>query len=347
MGHPPAARAGVWHSTCVDVDAFRAVHQPQWQRLEYLLSRRSLSGQEADELVALYRETAAHLSAVRTHAPDPSLVSQLSLLLGEARGRISGGHEFRLSDITRFFVLTLPAAFYRVRWWTVWVTAGFVLVAVLSGWWTARTPGAMASLGSPSQLAQYAEEAFEAYYSDYPAPDFAAQVWTNNAWIAAQCIGLGITGVFPVYVLVANAINVGGAGAILHEYGSLEVFFGLILPHGLMELTAIFIAGGAGLKLFWTWVAPGPRTRVHALAQEGRSLFVVALGLVIVLGISGLVEGFVTPSGLPTAFKIAIGAVVLAGYWAYTLVLGRRAVALGEDGDLDQDRAGYSLAQAG
>lgn len=331
----------------MDVDAFRAVHQAEWSRLGQLVAQRSVSGPEADELVALYRTAAGHLSQVRTHAPDPALIAELSMLLGSARGRIAGAHEFRLSDVTRFFVLTLPAAFYRVRWWTVWVMVGFLVIAVVSGWWVARTPAAMATLGTPSQLAHYAEEAFEAYYSNDPAPDFTGLVWTNNAWIAAQCIGLGVSGIFPVYVLVTNAVNIGGAAAVMSEYGSLQVFFGLILPHGLMELTAIFVAGGAGLKLFWAWVAPGRRTRARALATEGRSLVVVALGLVLVLFVSAVVEGFVTPSPLPAAVKIAIGALVLAGYWTYTLVLGRRAVMLGEDGDLDDDRAGYTLAQAG
>src|SRR5699024_11669474 len=65
------------------------------------------------------------------------------------------------------------------------------------------------------------------------------------------------------------------------DLGHLDVFFGLILPHGLMELTAIFIAAAAGLKLFWAWVSPGPRTRSRALAEEGRALFTVALGLVV------------------------------------------------------------------
>ena len=63
--------------------------------------------------------------------------------------------------------------------------------------------------------------------------------------------------------------------------------------------TAIFVAGGAGLKIFWAWVAPQGTTRSRALAREGLSLITVAIGLVGVLGVSGLVEGFVTPSGLP------------------------------------------------
>jgi uncharacterized membrane protein SpoIIM required for sporulation len=331
----------------VDTDAFAAVHETDWDRLEQLTKQRRLTGPEADELVRLYQATAGHLSAVRTAAPDPYLVGRLSALLGQARGRVAGAHELRLSDVARFFVVSLPAAFYRVRWWTVAVMVAFVALAVVVGAWTASTPAVLAALGNPAELEQYADEAFAAYYSDFPAPDFAAQVWTNNAWIAAQCIGLGITGVFPVYVLGANAIGVGQAGAIMAVHGDLGVFFGLILPHGLMELTAIFIAGGTGLKLFWTAVAPGRRTRARALAEEGRALITVAVGLVLVLAVSGLVEGFVTPSGLPGWAKIAIGALVLAGYWVYTIVLGRRAVAAGETGDLEEDLAGHTLAQAG
>lgn len=330
----------------MDIDAFAAVHRPEWERLRALSTRGRLSGAEADELVRLYQTAAGHLSTVRTSAPDPLIVSELSGLLATARGRIAGSHEAKLSDLSRFFVLSLPAAFYRVRWWTVAVGAIFVLLGTLTGWWVATNPAVLASLGSPEELEQYAEEAFAAYYSNYPAGDFAGQVWTNNAWIAAQCIALGITGVFPAFVLVVNAVGVGSSGGIMAAHGHLDVFFGLILPHGLMELTAIFVAGGAGLKLFWAWVAPGPRTRSRALAEEGRSLFIVALGLVLVLAVSGVVEGFVTPAAMPGWLKILIGALVLAGYWTYTIVLGRRAVAAGETGDLEEDLAGHTLAQA-
>ncbi|MEE6288977.1 stage II sporulation protein M [Georgenia sp. MJ173] len=331
----------------MDVDAFAAVHRPEWDRLRELTARPRLSGPEADELVTLYQTAAGHLSSVRTSAPDPVLVSELSTLLATARGRIAGAHEARLSDVSRFFLVSLPAAFYRVRWWTLAVGAVFVLLGAVSAWWVVTNPAAMAQLGSPTELEEYAENAFAAYYSDSPAGDFAGQVWTNNAWIAAQCIALGITGLFPAYVIVQNAVGVGTSAGIMADHDLLHVFFGLILPHGLMELTAIFIAAGAGLKLFWAWVAPGPRTRSRALAQEGRSLFTVAIGLVIVLAVSGVVEGFVTPSSLPGWLKITIGAVVLAAYWVYTIVLGRRAVAAGETGDLEADLAGHTLAQAG
>ena len=321
----------------MDLDAFSAVNAGAWSRLEALSKQRRLTGAESDELVRLYQEVATHLSTVRSVAPDPALVSRLSEILARARSAISGGHEPAWGDVARFFVITLPAAFYRVRWWTVAVAAAFLVLATVAGVHLVVNPEAQAAVGTPRELQHIADEAFEAYYSENPAASFTAFVWTNNAWIAAQCVAFGITGIWPVMVLVQNAVHVGSIGGVMALHGGLDVFFQLILPHGLMELTAIFVAGGTGLKLFWTLVDPGGRPRGRAVSEEGRALVSVALGLIPVLAVSGVVEGYVTPSALPWGLKIAIGAVVLGAFWTYVLVLGRRAVAAGETGGLRAD----------
>lgn len=322
----------------MDLDAFSAVHGETWARLDRLSRARRLTGAEVDELVGLYQEVATHLSVVRSTAPDPALVSRLSELLARARAAIAGAHEPSWADVARFAVRTLPAAFYRLRWWTVAVMVAFCVVAVVSGVHLYHSPEAQAAMGTPAELRTYAEDQFAAYYSNYPGHSFAAQVWTNNAWIAAQLVAFGITGAWPVWVLLQNAVAVGAAGGVMALHDGLGVFFALILPHGFMELTAVFIAGAAGLKLFWTVLVPGGRPRGRAVAEEGRALFSVVLGLVVVLAVSGAVEGFVTPSTvLPWWLKIVIGALVLAAYWAYTIVLGRRAVADGETGGLRAD----------
>jgi uncharacterized membrane protein SpoIIM required for sporulation len=329
----------------VDLDAFTAVRAARWQRLDELTRRRRLNGAEADELVRLYQQVATDLSTVRSSAPDAVTVARLSDLLGRARSAIAGAHEPAWGDVTRFVVLSLPAALYRIRWWTVGVTVVCVLLAVAAGVWVATHPDALAAMGTPSEREQYAEEAFGQYYD--PSAGFAAMVWTNNAWIAAQCVALGISGIWPVYILLNNAVMVGATGGMMADEGRLDVFLSLIAPHGLLELTAVFVAGAAGLRLFWTWVDPGRRLRTRALAEEGSALFTVAIGLVGVLAVSGLIEGFLTGSALPWAVKIGVGALALAAFWAYTLVLGRRAVAAGHTGDLDTDRAGHALPVAG
>ena len=124
-------------------------------------------------------------------------------------------------------------------------------------------------------MQQLVTEDFEDYYSSNPAQDFAAQVFTNNAYVAAQSILFGVLLGIPVlYVLLLNAVNVGVAGGLMAANDRTGLFFGLILPHGLLELTAVFVACGLGLKLGWTVVDPGPRTRAQALAEEGRALVV-------------------------------------------------------------------------
>lgn len=329
----------------MDLDAFTAVHSPEWDRLKELSRRRHLDGAEADELVRLYQAVATHLSTVRSAAPDPVMVTRLSDLLARARTRIAGAHEPAWSDVVRFATVSVPAALYRVRWWTLGVTIAFLAVAVVAGIHVATAPGALDAMGPPSAREQYVSEAFASYYD--PGASFAAMVWTNNAWITAQCIAFGITGVWPVMVLAQNAVQIGATGGMMAAYGELDVFLQLIAPHGLLELTAVFVAGGAGLKIFWSMIDPGPRRRAVALAQEGRALITVVVGIAGALALSGLVEGFVTGSSLPWWLKIVIGAIALAAFWTYVLVLGRRAVAAGQTGDLDADRAGEVLPTAG
>ena len=329
------------------MDAFSAVHGPDWRRLDDLAARRRLGGEEADELLRLYQRTSAHLSMVRSVAPEGALSAALSMRLSRARTRFTGARSNFLEDLVSFFVTALPAGFYRVRWLTVAVGAAFILTAWLFGVWTVDNPAVIsAMLGSDAQIQQYIERDFTAYYSENPAASFAGAVWTNNAWIALQAVAFGITGIWGPFVLYQNAMGVGMAGGAMAAYGQLDVFFTYILPHGLMELTAVFIAVAAGLRIFWAWVAPGRRTRAAAVAAEGRSLFTVALGLVIVLFLSGLVEGFVTASPLPAWLRLGIGAALFGAYWAYTLILGGRAYRAGYRGDLSRRDSGDVLRTA-
>lgn len=330
----------------MDMDAFTSVHRPQWERLNELARKRRLNGPEADELLHLYQSVSGHLSLIRSVTAESALSASLSAILANARTRFTGARSNIFVDIARFFVIALPAAFYRVRWLTLIIGAVFVAIASLFALWVAGDPAVQAALGTDAQLQQLVNHDFVNYYSENPAASFAGAVWTNNAWIAAQCVAFGITGAFVPYQIFMNAQNVGLTAGAMFAYGKGDVFFSFILPHGLMELTAIFIAGAAGLRIFWAWVSPGPRTRLNSLALEGRSLMTVAVGLVLVLFVSGLVEAYVTPSPLPVWAKITIGALVLAAYWAYTLILGGRAVRAGELGDLDADDAGASIRSA-
>ena len=326
--------------TRVDLDAYVAAHRAEWARLGELVGRRRLDGAEADELVTLYQRVGTHLSVVQSAAPDPALVSRLSTLVTRARAATTGAHEPAWRDVARFLTVSFPAALYRTRrWWGLTALASLV-VALAMGWWVGTHPQVQASVASQQAINQLVQNDFQSYYSEHAATSFAAQVWTNNAWIAAQCIAFGVVGLPVLFVLASNAVNIGVAGGLMASGGRLGLFFGLILPHGLLELTAVFVAAGAGLRLFWAWVDPGARTRTRALAEEGRAAVGIAIGLVLVLAVSGVIEAFVTPSGLPTWARIGIGALLEVCFLTYVFTLGRWAVQGGEIGDVEEQYAG-------
>jgi len=335
----------------VDLDAYVAAHREEWSRLEELLGRasrpRRLSGDEVDQLVELYQRTATHLSVVQSAGPDAVLVARLSTLVARARGVVAGSRRAAWSDVARFLRADFPALVYRTRWWSIGATTAFLLVAFGLGAFIASSPEAQLAVAPPEVVQQLVTEDFEDYYSSNPAQDFAAQVWTNNAYVAAQSILFGVLLGIPVlYVLLLNAVNVAVAGGLMAANDRAGLFFGLILPHGLLELTAVFVACGLGLKLGWTVVDPGGRTRTRALAEEGRAVVAGALGLALVLLVSGIVEAFVTPSPLPTWARVGIGVVVELLFLAWVYGPGRRAHRAGRTGDLTGDLRGDVLPAA-
>jgi uncharacterized membrane protein SpoIIM required for sporulation len=330
----------------VDVDAFVAAHLAEWQRLEQLVRRRRLSGDEADEMVTLYQRAATHLSVVRTRFPDPALVGWLSSLVARGRSAVVGAPVASWRAVSRFWTETFPVAVYRAwRWWTG-AAAGFLAVSFGMMFYLARHPELYGKVGTPAEIRQLVQHDFADYYSAHPAQAFAAQVWTNNALVAAGTLILGITLLGGLWVLLTNAANVGVIGGLMVGTGNGAVFFGLISPHGILELTAVFVAAGAGLKLGWAWVDPGPLPRTQSLANAGRVAITIAIGLVGVLAVSGVIEAFVTPSGLPTWARIAIGVTAEAAFLGYVIAYGRRAVRAGITGDLDPTLAGDTVPVA-
>jgi uncharacterized membrane protein SpoIIM required for sporulation len=320
----------------VDVDAFVLAHQPSWDRLDDLVRRRRrLSGPEVDELVDLYQRVSTHLSTVRSASADSILVGRLSALVARARSAITGAHAPLRSEFVRFWTVSFPVVAYRAwRWW-LGSAAAFVAVATAIGFWVAGNPEVQSALITPAEIEQLVNEDFASYYSENPAASFALRVWVNNAWIAAQCIAFSILLGIPIpWVLFTNAANTGVVGGLMADAGKADVFFGLITPHGLLELTAVFLAAAVGMRLGWTVISPGDRPRAQVLAEQGRAVVSAAIGLAVVLAISGLIEAALTPSPLPTWARIAIGVAAEGVFLAYVIVFGRRAVLAGETGDI-------------
>ncbi|ODR03939.1 hypothetical protein BHQ21_19560 [Mycobacterium sherrisii] len=324
----------------MDVDAFVLAHRGTWDRLDQLIKRRrSLTGAEVDELVELYQRVSTHLSMLRsasTIGSDSLTIGRLSSLIARARSAVTGAHAPVTSAFARFWTVSFPVVVYRGwRWW-VGTAAAFFAVAAIIAVWVATNPEVQSAIGTPSDIDQLVNHDVASYYSEHPAAAFALQVWVNNSWVSAQCIAFAVLLGLPIpIVLFQNAANLGLIAGLMFHAGKGAILLGLLIPHGLLELTAVFLAGSAGMRLGWSVIAPGDRPRGQVLAEQGRAVVSVAVGLVGVLLVSGLIEALVTPSPLPTVVRIGIGIGAEAAFLSYVIYFGRRAARAGETGDID------------
>src|SRR5437764_3581756 len=326
----------------MDVDTFLATNQASWDRLSWLVRRagrsvRRLSPEELEEMVALYQRTATHLSYARTTYRDPALTATLSGLVARAGAVVYGSRPRTLRALGRFFAVTFPAAVWHSRKFIGVSTALFLVPAFAIGRWVATSPRAVEATGPKAVREAYIDQDFEQYYKSAPASEFASQVFTNNVQVSIYAFAAGIAFCIPTaFILMFNGAHVGVAGGLFASVGQQAKFWGLILPHGLLELTAVFIAGGAGLRLGWTVIDPGDRTRRQALAEEGRRALAIVVGLVLVFAAAGTIEGFVTGSSLPTWARVGIGAVGETTLLSYLYIRGRAAAAQGLTGALGE-----------
>lgn len=320
----------------MDVDAFVLAHRATWDRLERLVkNRRRLSGAEVDELVELYQRVSTHLSMVRSASSDSALVGRLSSLVARARSAVTGAHAPLGREFARFWTVSFPVVAYRAwRWWLATGVA-FFAVAVVIAFWVAGSAEVQSTIGTPSEIDEMVNHEFASYYREHPAGSFALEVWTNNAWVAAKCIAFAVLLGVPIpFVLFSNAANLGVAAGLMFQAEKGPILLGLLLPHGLLELTAVLLAAAVGMRLGWSVIAPGHRPRAQVLAEQGRAVVAVAVGLVVVLLVSGLIEALVTPSPLPTFLRVAIGIAAEAAFLAYIVHFGRRAARAGDTGDI-------------
>jgi uncharacterized membrane protein SpoIIM required for sporulation len=327
----------------MDIDRFLVTNEQIWNRLAELTARARrgvarLSAAEVDELVRLYQRTSTHLSYVRTYYGDPALTLRLTGLVANAGAVVYGTRPRTFRAIGRFFTVTFPAAMWDTRRFIAVSTALFIVPALAVGVWLANSPTAIDAVAPEALREAYVSRQFEEYYTSAPAAQFASQVFTNNAQVGFLAFALGplTLGAGTGAVIVFNAANLGVAAGLFAAAGEQPKFWGLILPHGLLELTAVFVAGGAGLRMGWTIVAPGDRRRTVALSEDGRRAFVVALGLVAVFAVAGIIEGFVTGAPIPTWLRVGIGVLAEVTFLSYAIILGRNAAAAGYTGRLDE-----------
>jgi uncharacterized membrane protein SpoIIM required for sporulation len=327
----------------LDIDGFIQRNEPVWKRLEER-ARRARRGParlgpgELDELVADYQRASAHLSHARTAFGDAGLTARLTRLVAEANGVIYGKRARTWSALARFFHTDFPAALWHARRAVLVAFACLLLPAIAVGAWIGTSDAALEATADETTRQAYLDADFEDYYSSGSAAGFATSVTINNIQVAIYAFAAGIVLCLgSVAILVNNGASIGVAAGLFVSAGQAGKFFGLILPHGLLELSAVAIAGGAGLHLGWSIIAPGDRTRSAAVAEAGRRSVVVVLGLILAFVVAGAIEGFIT-GYTSTVVRVSIGVLVQTAFVTYVVTLGRRAAAAGHTGLLGEQR---------
>jgi uncharacterized membrane protein SpoIIM required for sporulation len=289
--------------------------KPHWDRLENISERCGRQGlgaltcRELQEFGLLYRQAAADLSTLRDDPAGARLASYLNQLLSRAHNLMYMGRRARPGGIGTFYARVFPQTFRATFSYTL---AAFLIFAA------AAVAGFLAALGDPS---------FQRFFLGGPMSDTIEQrkmwtesivtvkplassaIMTNNLTVSFATFAMGMTaGIGTVYLMVMNGLILGVISAACWQAGMGQSLLQFVLPHGVLELPAIFIAGGGGLLVARGLLFPGRLARRDALVLYGGQGVRLALGIIPILIVAGVIEGFLSPSHLPALAKFACAA---------------------------------------
>lgn len=306
---------------------FVARRQDGWEQLEALLRMadrgglRRLSADRLQELALRYRSVTTDLAAAQSRNYSPELRAYLNRLTARAHSYVYvGGARNGWSRFAEFFGATFPREFRRSGRIIAAVSTLFVLAGFVAYWIVEQRPLSVYAL-LPAPLVPVVQKslhnsnfAFDRSFS----PLMASAIITNNVKVAMIAFAGGMTlGVLTIWSVLQNGLMVGALGALYGAKGFGADFWATIAPHGVIELTSIQIAAGAGLLLAQAIIAPGRLRRIDALKANARRAGVLMLGVAGLLAVAGTIEGFISPMRTSLTFRFGFGiltAVLLASY---------------------------------
>ncbi|MGD8370714.1 MAG: stage II sporulation protein M [Syntrophobacterales bacterium] len=313
------------------IEKFIESRRPRWERLEYLIQSlergkaKPLKGSELPDIGRLYREATADLARLQAFQQEGSLpeelVDYLNSLVARAHGQIYRSPSPGWSKLWGFLRTTFPATFRETAPWTLFALGIFGL-GFAYGLIAGLIDDTFIPLIAPPHLIQQVEEG-KVWFDSILAirPLASSLIMTNNISVTFMAFALGMTfGLGTIYIMAFNGLLLGTLAALCHLHGLDVDFWSFVLPHGVIELTTIFIAGGGGLFLGSALLAPGDLSRKEALVQRGRKAVQLILGCVPLLILAGIVEGFFSPSHLPPWSKFILAALLLALLLCYLLL---------------------------
>lgn len=260
----------------------------------------------------MYRQTAADLAATREHRADTELATYLNGLLGRAHNLIYSGAPAPPRSLLRFYTRTFPQIFRATWLYTATATGLFVLGAVLGLAVCLVDPGFERFILGPEMMDTIDRREMWTHSILAIKPLASSAIMTNNIGVSFAAFAMGITaGLGTAWLMFFNGVLVGVIGSACHRSDMSLALWSFVAPHGALELPAIFIAGGAGLLLGRGLIAPGTLPRREALRLHARNAVRLVLGVIPILIVAGVIEGFVSPVGVTASLKFTIGVSML------------------------------------
>ena len=314
-------------------DNFIERRKSSWKRLEELVEQaqsvrglRMLARHEVRELGRSYRRTATDLAIARVESRDQRLVSYLNNLVIKSHGMIYRTEPKGGRAILDFYRHEFPTIFRRTFRYTLAVFLIFLAISVCAfvATWRNDDFADFANAGGVVHEIKAGNKWWERLNKE--APVGAAGIIANN-------IGVGIVvfamSVFPIAgtlkALMPTALQFGAINALVIKYGWTRTLWEFVAGHAVLEFTAIFIAGGAGLMIGLSLVFPGERTRREALVENAVTAIKLMAGCFPLFFIAGCIEAFISPLPIHYGYRFAVSAATTVALVAYLLKPNRAA----------------------
>ncbi|MEZ4682731.1 MAG: stage II sporulation protein M [Caldilineaceae bacterium] len=321
----------------MNLDHFLAQRQPSWQQLEILLDKtknnvRALSPDELAELGRLYRTATSDLALSQRDFPQQRVTAYLNQLVGRAHNQIYRDEPLYRYKLVDFYRRQFPLLYRRLLPYTTFCFLLFALCAAIAYWQVWHDPDAIYFfIGPEIEELVHGVEAGEMWTEIAPTVRgvAASTILTNNIRVMFLTFAGGITfGLLTLWVILTNGLHLGAIFGLLQAHAMSQHLAEFIVAHGFVELSVIFLAGGCGLYMGDALLRPGLQSRRDALITRSRESVTAILGCVPLLVGAGLIEGLISPSGLPWMIKLAVGlstGMALHLYW----LLGARGAVVG------------------
>ena len=306
--------------------------KPYWTRLDQLLDQttrhglRKLGRSELQELGLLYRQIAADLAALREDRGSVHFARYLNQLLARAHNIIYSAHKASPSALLEFFGQTYPRVFRRNVGFVGLALIIFLASALVGAVLAYQDPDFKLGILGPQMVDTIDRHEMWTHSIVGIKPLASSAIMTNNMSVAFMTFALGITaGIGTIYMMLFNGLLLGVIGMACHLSGMSLKLWDFVAPHGVLELPAIFLAGGAGLRIASGLLFPGYLPRRESLVRAGADAVQLVLGTIPILIVAGIIEAFVSPTGLAARLKFAMAASLFALLMAYLFGAGRSA----------------------